>query len=64
MTIRIAHRSAWQVFRIPLLVGMVCLAGLAFALIGDGVWDGVSWFALSVPVLLAVIYAAKAIVAR
>jgi hypothetical protein len=52
---RVAHRSAWQVFRAPLLVGIVGTAGLAFALFGDGIWDGLSWLALSVPVLLALV---------
>jgi hypothetical protein len=52
---RIVHRSAWQVFRGPLLVGLVGGAGLAFALFGDGIWDGMSWLALSVPVVLSAI---------
>nr|WP_247312728.1 hypothetical protein [Bradyrhizobium sp. 141] len=48
------HRRAWDVFRIPLLVGLVCAAGLGLALVGDGIWDGLSWLALSLPVALAV----------
>jgi hypothetical protein len=50
------HRSAWQVFRVPLLAGLIGAAGLAFALFGDGVWDVLSWVALSVPVALALVF--------
>jgi hypothetical protein len=51
-----SHRSAWAVFRWPLLVGVICGAGLGLALVGDGVWDGLSWLALSLPIVLAVVY--------
>ncbi|PJG55329.1 hypothetical protein CVM73_09685 [Bradyrhizobium forestalis] len=50
------HRSAWAVFRVPLLVGLVCTAGLGLALVGDGIWDGLSWLALSLPVTLVAFY--------
>ncbi|WP_092252461.1 hypothetical protein [Bradyrhizobium sp. Rc3b] len=48
------HRSVWDVFRWPLLVGIVCGAGLGLALVGDDVWDALSWLALSLPVVLAI----------
>jgi len=50
------HRSAWAVFRVPLVVGVICAAGLGLALVGDGIWDGLSWLALSLPVALAGFY--------
>nr|GAJ34631.1 hypothetical protein BDOA9_0138290 [Bradyrhizobium sp. DOA9] len=46
-------RSGWDVFRVPLLVGLVCAVGLGLALVGDGIWDDLSWLALSLPVALA-----------
>jgi hypothetical protein len=49
------YRTAWQVFRVPLLAGLIGAAGLAFALFGDGIWDALSWVALSVPVALALL---------
>ncbi|WP_128925016.1 hypothetical protein [Bradyrhizobium guangxiense] len=49
------HRSAWDVFRIPLLVDVACGLGLGFALVGDGVWDGLSWLALSLPIVLTIV---------
>ncbi|WP_245444334.1 hypothetical protein [Bradyrhizobium sp. Y36] len=42
-------------FRIPLLVGVICGAGLGLALVGDGVSDVLSWLALSLPVVLAIV---------
>ncbi|CCE07988.1 conserved exported hypothetical protein [Bradyrhizobium sp. STM 3843] len=53
-------RSTWQVFRAPLAVGLAAAAGLTFALFGDGVWDAVSWVALSIPVVLSLIYGLRA----
>jgi hypothetical protein len=53
---RIVHLTAWQVFRMPVLIALVSAAGLAFALFGDGIWDGLSWLALSIPVALSLIY--------
>ncbi|RTM11753.1 MAG: hypothetical protein EKK33_20200 [Bradyrhizobiaceae bacterium] len=49
------HRSVWDVFRWPLLVGVVCGAGLGVALVGDGLWDAISWLALSLPVILGIV---------
>ncbi len=57
---RTAHQlSAWQVFRIPLLLGAATLVGLLSALFGDGVWDALSWLAILLP-LAAIALAWKA----
>lgn len=45
--------SLWRIFRIPLLLAAVSLVGLVSALLGDGLWDALSWAALTLP--LAVI---------
>lgn len=56
----IAHRkpmnSTREIFRMPLLIGGMSTVGLASALLGDGIWDGLSWVALGVPVALAIFY--------
>lgn len=44
------RRSLGEVFRWPLVIGVISLIGLVSALLADGFWDGVSWTALSVPV--------------
>lgn len=45
-------QALWRVFRIPLLLGLFNLVGLVSALIGDGVWDVLSWVALGIPIAL------------
>ena len=45
--------SARDIFLMPLLIGIIRTAGLASALLGDGIWDAVSWFTLGFPVAIA-----------
>jgi hypothetical protein len=45
-------RPPSQIFAVPLLIGVVSAIGLTAALLGDGVWDAVSWLALGVPVVV------------
>jgi hypothetical protein len=44
------HRSLWKIFRWPLLLGLSSGVGLVSALLGDGVWDALSWITLGIPV--------------
>lgn len=39
-------RRAWQVFLIPLLLGVITVIGLLSALLGDHLWDALSWLTL------------------
>lgn len=41
-----------QIFAIPMLLGVLSVIGLVSALVGDGMWDGVSWTTLGTPILL------------
>ncbi len=36
-------------FTIPLVLAVLTMAGLISALLGDGVWDALSWVALGIP---------------
>ena len=45
------QRSLMRIFRWPLLLAVATLIGLLSALIGDGLWDGISWTLLVLPVL-------------
>jgi hypothetical protein len=45
-----------DIFRMPLLIGVISTIGLASALLGNGLWDGLSWVALGVPVALTIFY--------
>jgi len=49
------HRTIGQIFAVPALIGAMSIVGLVAALVGDGVWDGLSWLMLVTPI---VIYAA------
>ena len=40
-------------FRIPILLALLTAAGLASALVGDGLWDAISWLALGWPAVAA-----------
>ena len=50
------QRSAWQVFAVPTVLGVLSAVGLIAALLGDGWWDGLSWLALGIPCLVMVWY--------
>lgn len=48
-----SHRQTnGQIFAIPMVLGVLSVIGLVSALVGDGVWDGVSWATLAIPILL------------
>jgi hypothetical protein len=42
-----------RTYFMPLIIAVVSSAGLLFALIGDGLWDYLSWLALGFPVAIA-----------
>ena len=49
-----AHKGLWHTFRAPLLLALMSSVGLLAALIGDGVFDLLSWLALGcVPAVIA-----------
>ncbi|MQK16751.1 hypothetical protein EIZ80_24830 [Escherichia coli] len=51
------RRGLWMIFRWPLLLGALSLFGLISALVGDEVYDLLSWLTLGVPlVLIAVVW--------
>lgn len=44
-----------QIFAIPLLIGVMSIVGLVAALVGDGIWDGLSWLMLVTPILIYIV---------
>jgi hypothetical protein len=48
--------GAWRIFGAPLMVAVLSTVGLVSALLGDDLWDVISWLALTVPVVLIVWY--------
>ena len=53
------HRTLGQIFAAPIVVGALSVVGLVAALIGDGWWDGLSWFSLTLPVLLYLFFVVR-----
>ncbi|ETR78578.1 hypothetical protein X566_13590 [Afipia sp. P52-10] len=49
------RQTAAQIFTIPAILAVLGGAGLVFALVGDGFWDGLSWITLSVPIPIFII---------
>jgi hypothetical protein len=49
---RPSHLTLGQIFAAPLVVAVISSLGLVSALVGDGLWDSLSWAALAVPVFL------------
>ncbi|MDR6193221.1 hypothetical protein [Siphonobacter sp. SORGH_AS_0500] len=42
----------WHIWTIPLLLAIVSLGGLISALVGNDLWDVLSWLTLSIPLLV------------
>lgn len=53
------RQTLGQIFAIPLVLGALSCVGLMSALIGDGIWDGVSWLTLGIPILLCAYFLLK-----
>ena len=43
----------WKVFATPTVIALLSAAGLFSALLGDGVWDALSWLGLGIPAAVA-----------
>jgi membrane protein implicated in regulation of membrane protease activity len=53
------HRLVGRVYGIPALLAILTMFGLLAALLGQGPWHGLSWLALSFPIVLAAWYATR-----
>jgi hypothetical protein len=49
---RAGRQTVRQIVAWPALIGVLSTVGLLSALLGDGIWDGVSWIVLAIPVVL------------
>lgn len=45
-----------QIFAVPLVLAVLIAIGLVTALVGDGIWDAVSWIGLGVPAAMSLWY--------
>jgi hypothetical protein len=55
----LTRSSFRRVFAIPLLLAVLSAIGLLAALIGDNLWDALSWLGLGVPVAVILWYVAR-----
>lgn len=46
--------SLWQIWGAPILLTVLTLFGLIAALVGSGIWHGLAWLALTVPVAVCI----------
>jgi hypothetical protein len=53
-------RNALRVFGVPAALAVGSAFGLISALLGDGVWDTLSWFALGAPLAIIAWFGARA----
>jgi hypothetical protein len=42
-----------RIFAVPAVLAVVSLVGLVSALLGDDIWDALSWLALTAPLAVA-----------
>lgn len=47
-----ARKTPWRIFATPTLIALLSLVGLLAALLGNGVFDWVSWVGLAAPVVI------------
>ena len=52
-------RATLRIFAVPALLAVLGLAGLLAALLGDGLWDAVSWLALGGLVATSLVFALR-----
>jgi hypothetical protein len=49
----VTRTSTWlEIYRWPMLLFVVITGGVLSALLGDDIWDSLSWLLLSVPLLV------------
>jgi hypothetical protein len=46
--------SPRKIYTLPTIIAVVSGVGLIFALLGDGIWDVMSWLAVGLPLAVAV----------
>ncbi len=48
--------SSSRIWGMPIAIGIVSTIGLLSAILGDGIWDGLSWIALTIPIAVSLWY--------
>ncbi|ULA65997.1 MAG: hypothetical protein LZF62_40037 [Nitrospira sp.] len=48
-----------RIWGIPIAIGVVSAVGLLSALLGDGLWDALSWITLTIPIAVPLWYVVR-----
>ena len=56
-----SRMSTRQIWGMPIAIGMLSAVGLLSALLGDGIWDALSWAALATPVAASLWHVGRAL---
>ena len=56
---RAPRQTLLQIFAWPLVIGALSTIGLVSALVGDDIWDAVSWLTLLIPIVLYGFFTAR-----
>ena len=48
--VSLPHKSIGRIYALPTLIALVVALGLTSALLGDEIWDTLSWITLLIPV--------------
>ena len=54
-----SRQSLARIFAVPSVLAVLSAFGLVSALMGDGVWDGLSWLTLAMPIATATYHIAR-----
>jgi hypothetical protein len=49
----------WRIFGVPTLLALASAVGLLSALLGDDLWDGLSWLMLGAPIAVVMLCVAR-----
>lgn len=44
------HPQFWVIYRVPAILALTTFIGLLSGVLGDGIWDAVSWVGLGIPI--------------
>jgi hypothetical protein len=59
MSNNLRTRPLRQIFYWPAVLAVITAVGLLSALLGDGVWDALSWVALACPIVATIYFVHK-----
>ena len=50
------RRGLIRIFAVPAILAVLTIFGLTSGILGDGIWDAISWIALGIPIAVVVFH--------